>query len=66
MKDSREIDSQKDPLEKMKVLLQIIIKKGSGACQSFLDILEKQQKHYKQLKQLFSPDVQGKDQPVKT
>ncbi|KAG7237044.1 hypothetical protein INR49_032871 [Caranx melampygus] len=59
MKDFREIEKQRDPREKVKVLLQIMIAKGKDACQSFLDILEKQQEHYEQLKQIFSPEVRG-------
>lgn len=66
MKDSREIEKESDPREKVKVLLQIIIAKGEDDCQSFFDILEKQQEHYEQLKQIFCPDVRGRDQSVKT
>ncbi|XP_033990576.1 uncharacterized protein LOC117485976 isoform X1 [Trematomus bernacchii] len=64
MNEFREVQERSNALEKMEVLLSTIIKKGDDTCQSFLDILEENQAHYQQLKQLFNPAPQKSAAPT--
>lgn len=62
----REVENQSDALDKMRMLLKIIIQKGSESCQSFWEILKEHQVHYPQVQQLFHPNTAGKALPVKS
>ncbi|XP_010787177.1 uncharacterized protein [Notothenia coriiceps] len=64
MNESLEVQKRSNALEKMEVLLSTIIKKGDDTCQTFLDILEENQAHYQQLKQLFNPAPQKSAAPT--
>uniref|UniRef100_A0A672IDI3 CARD domain-containing protein n=1 Tax=Salarias fasciatus TaxID=181472 RepID=A0A672IDI3_SALFA len=54
MNQCKEVQKQTSASEKIRVLLEIIINKGEGTCQSFIDILELNRDHYRDLQQFFS------------
>lgn len=60
----REAQMQSSAVDKMRLLLKIIIKKGEDTAQCFLKILRQHQAHYPQLQQFFNPSVEGNDQFV--
>lgn len=60
----REVENQSDALDKMRMLLKIIIQKGSESCQSFWEILKEHQVHYPQVQQLFHPNTAGSSTPT--
>ncbi|XP_029967326.1 uncharacterized protein LOC115402859 isoform X2 [Salarias fasciatus] len=63
MNQCKEVQKQTSASEKIRVLLEIIINKGEGTCQSFIDILELNRDHYRDLQQFFS-SAQGSFTPT--
>lgn len=63
MNEWKEVEKQRSASEKVRVLLEIIINKGAEVCRSFMDVLQQNQDHYRQLQQFFSPPSQASVTP---
>lgn len=55
----KKVIKQSSGSEQMRELLEIIIQKGEGTCQNFIDTLRKHQGHFPQLKQFFVTEAEG-------